>query len=64
MYSADFKEPLCISKKNLKKAKPENVKRLARWLGLHIDGMSDRQIVKLVWWRITRHHKRRVEDLW
>lgn len=63
MYSADFKDPICISRKNLKKAKPENVKRLARWLKLDIDGMSDAQIVKLVWWRITRHHKRRVEDL-
>jgi len=64
MYSVDYKEPLCISKNNLKKAKIENVKRLAKWLKLDIEGMSDRQIIKLVWWRITKHHKRIVEDIW
>lgn len=42
----------------LKKAKPENVVRLAKWLKLDIDGMSHRHIVKLVKWRITRHKKR------
>jgi len=40
---------------HLKKAKSENVIRLARWLKLHIDNMSMRQIIKLVYWRITRN---------
>lgn len=39
---------------NLKKAKPENVIRLAKFLKLNIDGMSMRQIIKLVYWRIRR----------
>ena len=38
----------------LKKANPENILRLAKWLRLHVDGMSYNQIVKLVKWRITR----------
>lgn len=41
------------------KAKPENVIRLAKWLQLHINGMSFRQIVKLVRWRITRNNLNR-----
>ena len=36
------------------KAKPDYVVRLARYLKLHIDGMSHRHIAKLVYWRITR----------
>lgn len=39
---------------HLKKAKPENVIRLAKWLKLHIEGMSIEQIIRLVYWRITR----------
>ena len=38
----------------LLKAKPENVIRLAKYLKLHINGMSHRQIASLVYWRITR----------
>lgn len=38
----------------LLKAKPEYLIRLAKWLHLHIDGMSHRHIAKLVYWRITR----------
>lgn len=38
----------------LKKAKPENVIRLAKWLKLDIDGMSISQIIRLIRWRITR----------
>lgn len=45
---------MSINKSDLKKSKPENVIRLAKWLRLHIDGMSLRQIIKLIYWRITR----------
>jgi hypothetical protein len=41
--------------KTLRKAKPEAVLRLANWYHLHIDGMSYRQILKLVKWRVTRN---------
>jgi hypothetical protein len=43
-----------ITKVDLKKSKQENVIRLARWLRLRIDGMSIRQIINLIYWRITR----------
>lgn len=43
-----------MRRSTLLKAKPENVVRLAHYLKLHIDGMSIRQIAKLVYWRITR----------
>lgn len=48
-----------ISKRSLKKARPEDVRRFAKWLGLHdIDGMSDRQVVKLLDWYLKRREKR------
>ena len=43
-----------ITTKQLKKAKPENVIRLSKWLKLDIEGMSLRQVIKLIRWRITR----------
>jgi hypothetical protein len=43
-----------LSVGRLKKAKPENLLRLARFLSLRTDGMSHRQVAKLVRWRITR----------
>lgn len=52
-----FPQPFdCIimRRSTLLKAKPEYVVRLAKWLRLHIDGMSAHQIAKLVYWRITR----------
>lgn len=39
---------------HLRHAKPENVIRLDKWLNLNIEGMSIRQIIKLIYWRITR----------
>ena len=45
---------MAITIAQLKKAKPENVIRLAKWLKLDIEGMSIQQIIKLVRWRITR----------
>ena len=39
----------------LKKAKPEDILRLANWLKLKTKGMSRRQIIKLIKWRITRN---------
>jgi hypothetical protein len=47
-----------IKIKHLKRAKPESVIRLANWLKLRIDGMSNRQIIKLVNWRLSRYEKR------
>lgn len=38
----------------LRKAKPEDVLRLAKWLRLRINGMSYNQILKLIKWRTTR----------
>ena len=49
---------MLLSRHILRKAKPENLIRLAKWLKLHIDGISHRQIVNLVYWRITRQSKR------
>jgi hypothetical protein len=43
-----------ITKEKLTKARPENVIRFAKWLGLNIKGMSLRQIIKLVRWRVNR----------
>ncbi len=49
-----------ITKSQLRRAKHENVKRLARALGLKrdIDTMSHRQLAALVYWRLTREEKR------
>jgi hypothetical protein len=47
-----------MRKATLMKAKPENLKRLANFLKLKTDGMSHRQIVKLVRWLLTRREKR------
>jgi hypothetical protein len=46
-----------ISRRQLRKSKPENLLRLAKVLKLRTDGMSHRQIAALVYWRITRHLK-------
>jgi len=47
-----------ISKATLKAARPENLRRLAKWIGLHVpDDMSHNQLAKLVYWRITRREK-------
>lgn len=43
-----------ITVAKLKKAKPENLLRLARSLKLNTEGMSHRQIARLIRWRITR----------
>jgi hypothetical protein len=48
-----------LEKRHLRRAKPEDLVRLARWLGLkYIDGMSHRQLAKLVHWLITRREKK------
>ena len=43
-----------ISKAHLKKAKQENLIRLAKALKLDIRGMSQGHIVRLVAWRLSR----------
>lgn len=49
-----------LSKKNLKKAKPDNIRRLARWLKLkNTEEMSIRQHISLLNWYFTRPEKRR-----
>ena len=48
-----------ITRKDLKAAGPVAVRRLAKFLGLkHLDTMSDRQVLCLVWWRLSRADKR------
>lgn len=47
-----------IKIRHLKKSKPDNIIRLAKWLHLKIDGMSLRQIIKLINWRLGRARKR------
>jgi hypothetical protein len=48
-----------LEKRHLKRSKPENLKRFARWLKLRdIDEMSHRQLANLVFWLITRKEKR------
>lgn len=44
-----------FSRSDLKRAKPEDVARLAKYLRLHVDGMSHRQIVALIMWRLHRN---------
>ena len=46
-----------MKKSELKYAKPENVIRLARYLKLNIEGMSNRQIIKLVYWRLHKNRQ-------
>ena len=43
-----------IAKQNLLNAKPENLIRLAKHLGLDIGGMRHKQIARLIYWRLTR----------
>lgn len=47
-----------IPVRKLKGAKPENLKRLANALKLDTEGMSHKQIARLVRWRITRDDHR------
>jgi len=49
-----------LEKRHLKRAKPEDLRRLARWLGLkhNIDTMSQRQLASLVFWLLGRREKR------
>ena len=46
-----------MKKSTLRKAKPEDVVRLAKYLKLRIDGMSHRQIISLVCWLLSRREK-------
>jgi hypothetical protein len=48
-----------IMRRHLRKAKHENLLRLASFLKLRVDGMSHRQISSLVYWRITRNQMNR-----
>lgn len=49
-----------LEKRHLKRAKPEDLRRFARWLGLKhdIDTMSHRQLANLVFWLLGRQQKR------
>lgn len=46
-----------IKKQQLYRADPTALKRLAAALRLHTDGMSHRQIARLVFWLLTRKNK-------
>lgn len=44
-----------IKRGDLHESKPQDVVRLAKYLGLHVnDKMSHRNISNLVYWRLTR----------
>ena len=51
-----------LEKRHMKhpKVPVENVRRLAKWLGLrhNIDDMSKRQLASLIFWLITRRDKK------
>lgn len=48
-----------ILRKDLKAAGYPAVRRLAKFLCLkHLDTMSDKQVLCLVWWRLSRAEKR------
>jgi len=48
-----------ISTSILKKCKPENVRRLAKWLKVkHLDSMSHRQLCAFLGWLFSRREKR------
>jgi hypothetical protein len=55
-----------ITKSQLRKARPENVVRLARWLKIrNIDTMSHRQLIRILDWLFKRREKReRGMTLW
>ncbi len=38
---------------SLREAKPANVRRLARYLGLRIESLSDGQVRRLIRWRTS-----------
>ncbi len=48
-----------LKRTHLMKTSHENLVRFATWLGLkRLDGMSQRQLSKLVMWLVTRREKR------
>jgi len=48
-----------ITKKNLRKSRPENIRRLADFLKIRdTDQMSDRQLIKFLAWYFSRADKR------
>lgn len=54
-----------IRKRHLTRARPEDVRRLARWLKVRdIDTMSDRQLCRFLHWLFTRREKRERNLTW
>lgn len=47
-----------MDRSDLKEAKVSDVARLARWLRLKIEGLSDRQLKTRVWWSINPNRVR------
>lgn len=48
-----------LRRRQLMKARPEDVRRLARWLSVrHIDTMSHKQLCRFLHWLFTRREKR------
>lgn len=43
-----------IRKRDLYNSKPDNLIRLANYLGLNIEGMRHKQLARLIYWRLTR----------
>ena len=54
MGKLELNDQIMISKRQLLKAKSDNLKRLAKYLGLNIKNMSSKQTARLLYWRITR----------
>lgn len=49
-----------ITKADLRKAHPDNVRRLARSLNVqNLDKMSDKQLIRFLVWLFSREDKRR-----
>lgn len=46
-----------IKKSTLKEAKPEDIIRLAKWMGLHINDYSINQVIDLIIWRLHKNRK-------
>jgi hypothetical protein len=43
-----------VRRTHLMRAKPEGVRRLAIYLKLDIEGMSDRHVARYVWWALRK----------
>ena len=45
---------MALHREHLELAEPDNVRRLGKWLGVKVDGASDKQVIDRVWRRISK----------